>query len=340
MRALLCLLMAGAAFAERPLSAGEAKGVDPARARSAVETALVPIQTSMATFRQERKCFSCHHHAVPIVVLSEAREFGFEIDEDRFASQVSHTAEQVRKTKRRFLQGRGPGGRVDSAGWSLWALHAGGYVDAEVTAPAIQYLLQADKASGYWGGSTRRGPTMECDATRTALSLLALDYYGDAEHQDKIAARTENARRWLRELDPRLTEEKVFRLRALGHLQESEDTLAEFARELIEDQRPDGGWAQTSESDSDAYATATVLSVLCKYDLLDVNDAAYHRAAHWLLDKQLSDGTWHVTTRSTPVQVYFESGFPHGEDQFISIYATCWAVAALLPACENASASE
>ena len=45
--------------------------------------------------------------------------------------------------------------------------------------------------------------------------------------------------------------------------------------------------------------------------------------------KQKPDGSWHVKTRSQPIQKYFESGFPHGQDQFISISATCWAVLAL-----------
>jgi hypothetical protein len=37
-----------------------------------------------------------------------------------------------------------------------------------------------------------------------------------------------------------------------------------------------------------------------------------------------------VTSRSTPVQPYFESGFPHGKDQFISIAASNWATMALI----------
>lgn len=31
----------------------------------------------------------------------------------------------------------------------------------------------------------------------------------------------------------------------------------------------------------------------------------------------LLDRSWHVVTRSKPIQKYFESGFPHGADQLI-----------------------
>ena len=50
----------------------------------------------------------------------------------------------------------------------------------------------------------------------------------------------------------------------------------------------------------------------------------------YLLRTQLEDGTWFVRSRATiPLQAYFESGFPHGTDQFISAAGTSWAVIAL-----------
>jgi hypothetical protein len=36
-----------------------------------------------------------------------------------------------------------------------------------------------------------------------------------------------------------------------------------------------------------------------------------------------------VRSRSRPFQVYFESGFPYGKDQFISLAASGWATTAL-----------
>ena len=40
-----------------------------------------------------------------------------------------------------------------------------------------------------------------------------------------------------------------------------------------------------------------------------------------------------MKSRSKPFQPYYESGFPHGKDQFISISASGWATAALALAC-------
>ena len=51
-----------------------------------------------------------------------------------------------------------------------------------------------------------------------------------------------------------------------------------------------------------------------------------------LLATQRADGTWLVRSRSKPFQPYYESGFPHGQDQFISSAATGWAATALAAA--------
>ena len=53
----------------------------------------------------------------------------------------------------------------------------------------------------------------------------------------------------------------------------------------------------------------------------------------YLIKTQRDDGSWFVKSRSRPFQTYFESGFPHGPDQFISAAGSGWAVAALALAC-------
>src|SRR5262249_18741683 len=59
------------------------------------------------------------------------------------------------------------------------------------------------------------------------------------------------------------------------------------------------------------------------------DDPAYQRGLKFLIDAQREDGSWLVRSRSKPFQLYFESGFPHGKDQFISIAASGWATTAL-----------
>ena len=56
----------------------------------------------------------------------------------------------------------------------------------------------------------------------------------------------------------------------------------------------------------------------------------YRRGVQFLLKTQLADGSWFVRKRAHAVQIYFESGFPYSEHQYISAAATNWATQALI----------
>jgi squalene cyclase len=93
---------------------------------------------------------------------------------------------------------------------------------------------------------------------------------------------------------------------------------------------PDGGWAQTAKMKSDPYATGQALAALHLGGGVTVKNDQWQEGIAWLLRAQLADGSWKVKSRSKPFQKYFESGYPHGKDQFISISAGSWATMALL----------
>ena len=105
------------------------------------------------------------------------------------------------------------------------------------------------------------------------------------------------------------------------------------AKALRDTQHVDGGWSQLDAQPSDAYATGSALVALHLTGQLATNTPVYRRGLAYLKATQQSDGSWHVKSRSKPFQTYFESGFPHKEDQFISIAASSWATAALVLAC-------
>ena len=98
---------------------------------------------------------------------------------------------------------------------------------------------------------------------------------------------------------------------------------------LLSLQREGGGFAQLPEMKPDAYATGSALTVLSETGM-DTASPAYRKGLKFLLDAQFDDGSWKVKSRSKPFQKYFESGYPHGKDQFISISAGSWATMALL----------
>jgi len=113
--------------------------------------------------------------------------------------------------------------------------------------------------------------------------------------------------------------------------------LQSAATALIAQQRPDGGWAQLSTLETDAYATGQALVALLQSEQLKVTDPEIRRGIDYLLRTQERDGSWLVRTRAFPFQPYRDGGFPHGKDQFISAAGTSWAVMALSQAMPEAS---
>jgi hypothetical protein len=80
---------------------------------------------------------------------------------------------------------------------------------------------------------------------------------------------------------------------------------------------------------SDAYATGQALVALQQSGALAPSDRVVQRGVRFLMQTPLGDGSWFVKARALPLQPHFESGFPHGRDQFISAAATNWATMAL-----------
>jgi hypothetical protein len=113
---------------------------------------------------------------------------------------------------------------------------------------------------------------------------------------------------------------------------DAKDALGKSARDLLAEQRTDGGWGQIPSLASDAVATGQALVALSDSGAIAVTDAAYQRGVQYLLANQLEDGSWFVRSRAIAFQPYFESGFPHGHDQWISAAATNWATMALIRA--------
>lgn len=107
-----------------------------------------------------------------------------------------------------------------------------------------------------------------------------------------------------------------------------------MVKSIIDQQRADGGWAQLDTLESDAWATGLALYALHEAGAVPAHDPVYQRGVEFLLSNQFEDGSWWVTSRAWPFQPHFDSGFPHGKDQWISIGATAWATMALLTTIE------
>lgn len=320
----------------------EVNDVKPTQAnlRAAVERALPLLWKGMDGYNAKRDCFACHHHAVPLLAITTAHTGGFEADRKKLDEQAAFISDHFEGMRERLEKGNGPGpgpvgGGPDNTSYALFAFDLLGVEPNKTTAAVAEYTLGADAKSDHWVTRGSRPPSEMSDFTTTALALRGVRKYTPETKKGQAAKRVEAARDWLLKAKPKDTEDRAFRLIGLKAAGAKADDITAAVKDLLSTQEKDGGWAQTDRLFSDAYATGLALYALHTAGGVKADDPAYVRGLAFLLGTQQDDGSWHVRTRSRPVQKYFETGFPHGKDQFISCAATGWATTALALACEK-----
>jgi N-acyl-D-amino-acid deacylase len=311
------IVVVGMASAEENGLASSASGSNQG-VREAATRAVELIDRTSASFLTTRACFTCHGQTFSAMILRDARKVGIKIDETNFKRQYE-----------RAFEGLG-GTRVDTLGYALWALDIGQHAPSDKTEAMVEYILNYRKDLGTWKTEVNRPPAEASDFTTSYVALRGLNRYGNGKQREAIATRASAVERWLESASVADTEDQVFRLRLAQELKLSSNKVDRFVQELLSEQDAAGGWAQKRGMKPDAYATGSVLVALREAGGLSDRHAAWSRGLGYLLQTQKPDGSWHVESRAKPIQEYFESGFPHGKDQFISAFATGWATEALL----------
>jgi hypothetical protein len=329
------LLVKAGAKAGRGSGPPDPKPKPAASARAAVERSLPLLQRADVTFLKKAGCVSCHHNSLTALTVSAARKVGIPVDEQAARNQRKDIGEYIEVWRERALQGHGIPGDSNTVNYILTGLAAEEY-PADLATDALARFLKNDQLpDGRWRMTANRPPVESSEIEITAVAMRAVQSYAPKAQQSEYDKAVWRAADWLRTARPRTTTDRAFQLLGLLWAGDNKDSLQKAARELLAEQRANGGWGQLPSLASDAYATGQALVALRESGALAVTDSAYKRGVEYLLSTQLEDGSWYVRTRAIPFQPYFESGFPHGHDQWISAAATNWATRALLPAAKG-----
>lgn len=300
-----------------------------ASARAAVTRALPLLQQADRTFLRKSGCVSCHNNTLAAMTVASARSRGFKVDDQIAREQLQAIAAYVNSWRGRVLQGVGIPGDADTISYILLGLAAEKHPADSGTDAMARFLKGQQTADGSWRLLAHRPPIESSELQVTAMSMRALDLYAPAAERAAYDAAIRRGAEWIAKAVPRTTEDRAFQLLGLHWSKGSGNAIRSAGRALVAGQRADGGWSQLPSLESDAYATGQALFALAESGAVRVSEPAYRRGTQFLLKTQLADGSWFVKSRALAIQPHFESGFPHGRDQFISAAATNWAAMAL-----------
>jgi squalene-hopene/tetraprenyl-beta-curcumene cyclase len=302
--------------------------------RNAVASSSAYLTKEGVAWMKQQQCASCHHIPMMIWGLNEARTGGYKVDEKSLDevtrwSIVEKNHDQVFPDlpldKKRT--------ETDYLGPLFMALALGADPDRdEPTEGARLRLLsralsQQAKDGSWHANSGGRPPVHASKDVQTTWVLLALaDRPMTApESTDPWNRQREAAAEWLCRNPPANTHQALaMRLLLCERLAKPKEGAKPALESLLRSQNTDGGWSQTAEMKSDAFATGLALCVLAGREDAGAH-AAVKRGQFFLVKNQQRDGSWPMASRRAE-----PSGPGPARDlRPIRYFATAWATIGL-----------
>lgn len=305
-------------------------------AKVAVQASVKALERSMKSFADNAACVSCHHEGLGRMATAVAKANGFATSAALDKIQAQRVGMGVTALKplndgavadpHKMLQL--PLAEINEVtpgyAWLLAGMADKGEKADAGHAAMAKALGAFQSPDGGWTYGLPRVPMQSSVFTFTALSVKSLNAF--APDKAKVA----KAAQWLANTPAKSVDDKAFQVLGLKWAGASAATIKKATASLLADQRNDGGWSSAPGAPSDAYGTGLALYAL-RTAGTSVGTAAYQKGAKFLLRTQDADGTWYVVKRAIPANNYLDASFPHGESQYSSFNATCYATMALAP---------
>jgi ankyrin repeat protein/mono/diheme cytochrome c family protein len=296
----------------------------------AVKSSLVLLEKQSSTFIRTAGCNSCHSQDLPSAAAGLARDYGLTSMKTfpQLPATMTPPAEQVMDF-----------GVVspNSVAWELFDAGMNHEPRTQVTDAIVRYIMASQNAEGGWQPPENRRPPMTAGKIQSAaLAIYAIKNYAPETEKLNCEKAIARAVAWLEKATPVTNQDHAFKLLGLAWGGASSSVIRQEAKALAALQRADGGWSQLPTMVSDAYATGEAVFALGFAGRLTISHPVFRKGVDYLMSTRANDGSWHVKSRAIWLQPYLDSGFPYGQDQFISTAGTAWATLALTLATESA----
>jgi hypothetical protein len=299
----------------RPCLAGGpalAPPATPQQVRQTVERAIGYVQAESAAWLNTRKCAACHHVPMVLWSLSEAERQGYAIDKEF----VTNTAEATLGSPEKMIASKlvddpagppdprpiGRGVKVGTAFMAVAARSLPSLGEGQKRSLGLiaDEIVKKQRGDGSWEFFLSRPPINESETTDAAWLVMALQGEAGPDAPEPRRAALAKATAWLAGPQaPNTLQDKVFRVLIAARAGKPRGEVQATAGELLALQRADGGWGQTADVASDAYATGQTLYALSLAGYA-AERPEVERAIGFLVATQRPDGSWPMTSRSSP----------------------------------------
>jgi hypothetical protein len=268
---------------------------------AAIDRGLAFLAKDAMAWKKDHNCVSCHHAALVIWSLHEAKQHGHTVNEPVLAEMTKWVAESGDGKFGLARPKSAPKALNPKAVWFALALSADPKPDV-ISKKGMTLLLKTVKSdqteNGSWSSWPETRPPIfgNSDESMTALATLAVVLAAEPSDNSARAVRDRGIR-WLAETktddDPQSV---AIRLVLWKRLCRSAEEWGPLVRSIRERQNTDGGWSQAKDMASDAWATGQALYALSLAGIT-ANDAGTARAQAFLIKTQREDGSWPMTSR-------------------------------------------
>src|SRR5262249_40242253 len=253
--------------------------------RAGVEQSAALLEENGPTFLPKTGCISCHNVSIPMMTLHEAVRRGFSVD-GAMNQMAKQTVAQVAPAQDNLLSGYCTiPGIATTASYALISLHDAGRPPDLLTDSVVRCLLLEQFPDGRWsdGGGERPPLSPESGIPGTALSARAVRLYTPPAFATQVNRAVASAQSYLLAARPRTGDDHAFRPLGLYWTGAKPPQVDAAARDLVAQQRANGGWAQTPDMDPDAYATGQALATMAMTRPELVSSDAYRRGVDYLM---------------------------------------------------------
>lgn len=303
MSALRCVLLVPSVCVTAAAFAGDP--AEPPPVATTIMRGLDFLTRDAIAWKTEHKCASCHHAALVVWAFREAQSDGYAVDEALLTELNTMMSEagdgRFRSAPRPADRPKALNGKALYFSLALAANPDPAAVSHEGTQLLLSTVEDDQTEDGCWSAwpETRPPLSITSDDTATSLAVLALLPAAAAGDDDARAARDKGLA-WLA-ATPSDDEPQSLALRVIlwSRLARPGKESRAWAERIVSRQNDDGGWSQTPEMASDAWATGQALSALAGAGYAP-DDPVISRGREFLVSTQRADGSWPMTSR--PVQ--------------------------------------